>query len=59
MRRTMWFVIFKSPDGLDGQPALVQGGRRFKAVRRVAALCPRGWKLDVVHRVRKPERPVA
>lgn len=52
MRPTKWFVLFKGPDG-EGQPAIVQGGRRFRAVNRIAALCPKGWKLDMVHRIRK------
>jgi hypothetical protein len=50
MRRTYWYVLFMK-DG-TGQPAFVQGGRRYKAIQRVAAKIGAGWKLDLVLRMR-------
>lgn len=52
MRRTYWYVLFVNVKDGVGQPAFVQGGRRFKAIRRVAAKIGKGWKLDLALRMR-------
>lgn len=53
MRRTFWYVLFTrtESDRTEGQPAVVQGGRRRRAVQRVASMVGRGWKLAQVTRI--------
>jgi len=53
MRRTFWYVLFTRTESgcTEGQPAFVQGGRRRRAVQRVAAIVGRGWTLAQATRV--------
>jgi hypothetical protein len=54
MRRTYWYVLFMKDHEThrEGLPAFVQGGRRYKAIQRVAAQIGKGWKLDMAIRMR-------
>jgi hypothetical protein len=51
VRRTVWYVLFvKRDDPADGQPAFIEGGRRYRAIQRVASRLGKGWKLSMAIR---------